>query len=43
MERVKRLFELIMSLCEKKFYGRLEILFELGEIVAVKKVESIKI
>lgn len=40
---VKKLFELIKSLMDNKFYGSLEIKFEAGKIVVCKKEESIKL
>ena len=40
---MKRLFDLIKSLVEKKFYGRIEIAMEAGKIVLVRKTETIKL
>jgi hypothetical protein len=38
-----KLFKLIKELIDKKFYGSLLVKFEAGNIVIVKKEESIKL
>lgn len=43
IDTIKKLFELINSLMDNKFYGSLEIKFEAGKIVVCKKEESIKL
>ena len=43
MDRLKKLWELIAKLIETKFFGQLLIKFESGNIVLVKKEETIKI
>ena len=43
LETLKKLLDLIKELCDKKFYGSLEIRFEAGKIVVCKKEESIKL
>ncbi len=40
---MKKLIELITDLIERKFYGKVTISFEAGNIVVVKKEESIKL
>ena len=40
---LKKLVDLIQGLIDKKFYGKLTISFEAGNIVNIKKEESIKI
>jgi len=40
---VDELFNLIKDLVKRRFYGALEIKFEAGRIVIVKKTESIKL
>ncbi len=40
---MKTLIELITDLIERKFYGKVTISFEAGNIVVVKKEESIKL
>jgi len=40
---MKKLFELIKSLFEKNFYGRLVITFREGEIVSCVKEENLNI
>lgn len=42
-ETLKKLFELIKSLVDAKFYGTLEIKFEAGKIVVCKKEETLKL
>lgn len=39
---MERLIALIKELVEKLFYGKVEITFERGKIVNIKKTESIK-
>ena len=40
---MEKLIKLIQALIEKKFYGSIEIKMEAGNIVIVKKTESIKL
>jgi len=40
---LNKLMDLIKDLINKKFFGKLEISFESGNIVNIKKVESIKL
>jgi hypothetical protein len=40
---VDKLFVLIKKLIDDKFYGSLEIKFEAGKIVLLKKVQTVKI
>ena len=35
-----RLFKMIQELIEKKFYGNIELRFEAGNIVSLKKTET---
>jgi hypothetical protein len=38
-----KLITIIKELIDKRFYGKIEIAFEAGNIVNVKKTESIKV
>jgi hypothetical protein len=40
---MEKLFAIIKKLISDKFYGSLEIKFESGNIVVIKKTESIKL
>ncbi len=40
---LNKLMDLIKELIDKKFYGKLEISIEAGNIVNIKKTESIKL
>jgi len=42
-ESVRKLFEIIKELIDNKFYGKLEIKFEAGNITCCKKEETIKL
>lgn len=43
MDKLKVLIKIIEELIKNKFYGRLELKFESGNIIILKKEESIKI
>lgn len=40
---MKKLIELLKQLAEERFYGRLEIQFENGKIVILRKIQTIKV
>mgnify|MGYP001618846559 CR=1 FL=1 len=40
---LNKLMDLIKELIDRKFYGKLEVSFESGNIVNIKKIESIKL
>jgi hypothetical protein len=40
---MEELFRLLKALIEKRFFGSIEIKFESGKIVLIRKTESIKI
>lgn len=42
-QQIGKLTELINTLQEGKLYGELQIKFEAGKIVIIKKIESIKL
>jgi hypothetical protein len=42
-KQLKSLLELVKGLTERKFFGRLEIIFNAGKIVHIKKEESLKL
>ena len=42
-QQIGKLTELINTFKESKLYGELQIKFEAGKIVVIKKIESIKI
>lgn len=39
---MKKLIDYIAGLMEEQFYGRLEIQFEKGKIVLLRKIENVK-
>ena len=39
---IKKIFDLIEGLIKEGFYGKIEISFENGQIVFVKRIETIK-
>ena len=39
---IEKVIDLIQKLVEDKFYGKIEISFENGQIVFVKKAETLK-
>jgi hypothetical protein len=41
--KTKKLLEMLKELTENRFFGRLEIIFNAGKIVHVKKEESLKL
>ena len=41
LETLKKVYSIIKNLIDNKFYGRIEIKFEAGKIVSLKKEESI--
>ena len=43
MEKLKRLFDLLKQLVDSKYYGTVILKWEGGNIVQVKKEESIKL
>lgn len=43
MDKLKKIWDMIVILIENKFYGSVVIKFESGEIVNVRKEESIKL
>ena len=42
-QQVDKLIELVEAIKENKLYGELQIKFEAGKIVVIKKIESIKL
>lgn len=40
---IKKLFAFILSLTEKQFYGKIEIVFKGGKIIHVEKRENVKL
>jgi len=40
---LQKLVDMIKELMEKNYYGKIEISFEAGKIVNIKKTESIKL
>jgi len=43
MDKIKKIFMLIKKLFEKKFYGRVEVLFKAGVPVHFRKTEDINL
>lgn len=43
MKALERLIAMLKDLTEKRFFGRIEVVFNAGKVVHVKKEESVKL